>query len=93
MNVVWWVFETLALLLAAGGMFSRTRAGAQAPVFRIVGRWLLVLAGVTAAYPTLLGPLGTWIWAGGYAVTVAALTVVMTAGGIRAARRLAAPTA
>ena len=93
MKLVLWVFETLAGLLAAGGVVALLRAGVQAAVFRTVGRWLLALAGVTAVYPALLGPLGPWAWAGGYAAIVAALTAGMTIRSVHAARRLARRTA
>jgi len=93
MQTVWWVFEVLAALLTAGGCVAILRAGQPARVFRLLGRWLLVLAGATAVYPWLLGPLQPWIWAGGYAAIVATLTTAMTVHGVRVARRLSGRSA
>ena len=88
MAAVWAAFLiTGAALLALAAVGLRWR-GDKAPVFQTVGRHLLILAGTTALFPSVLGSLGPMRWAAAYIGFVVVLTAVMTARAVAGARAL-----
>lgn len=86
MATVWATFIVTGVALLALAVVGLCWKGEKAPVFRTVGRFLLVLAVVTALFPSMLGSLAPARWAAAYFAIVVVLTAVMTALAVVRAR-------
>ncbi|MCS6951801.1 MAG: hypothetical protein RMK57_01870 [Bryobacterales bacterium] len=88
MATVWIVFVATALILAAGAFAALRFKGLRAPVFRKTGAFLLVMAGGTAAFPSVLPILRPVAWAGSYVCSVVPVTTAMTVSAVVSSRCL-----
>lgn len=87
MGVVWLVFLVTAATLFVLAIVALRWHGDMAPAFRAAGRYLLVLAVITAAFPAVLGRLGPALWVALYSTVVLACAALATRAALVRARR------
>jgi hypothetical protein len=88
MATVWATFLVTGVALLALAIVGLRWRGDKGRVFQTVGRFLLVLAAVTALFPSVLASLGPARWAAVYVGFVVSLTAVMTTVAVARARAL-----
>ncbi len=88
MDLVWTAFILVAIFLSGGAWRAFRSRGPQAPAFRPVGRFLLVMAAGTLLFPALRPFLRLGIWVALFIVFICLLTVLMTALAMAKAKRI-----
>ena len=79
MGRVWVTFLGLAVLQVVGAWLALRYQGARRAGYRVIGRYFMLLAFVTAVYPAFLFLFGIVVWMAGYVAVVLVLLAAMIA--------------